>query len=69
MPVDEEFLTTSCLEFYVDNMDGISIGPSQNRSTTARWILKVRQTGEEVGIIYDDGEKRVVDEQGYWELG
>ena len=69
MPVDEEFLTTSCLEFYVDNMDGISIGPSQNRSTTARWILKVRQTGEEVGIIYDDGEKRVVDDRHIKTMG
>jgi hypothetical protein len=69
LPVDKEFMTTSCLEFYVDNMDGIAVGFAPSRSTTARWILTVRKTGEEVGIVYDEGEKRGVDDRSIKTMG
>jgi hypothetical protein len=69
MPVDREFMTTSCLAFYVDNMDGIAVGFAPSRTTTARWILMVRKTGEEVGIVYDDGEKRVVNDRRIKTMG
>ena len=70
-PTDLNFNMSEFYEVYVDNLDGgesatddparrwMTIQPSNLQ----KWILAVRSTGERLGVIYAEDEKRV---QGAW---
>ena len=59
LPVNQDFVTSSFMELFVDNLDGFAFGGEKQNEEMKEYILVVRATGEGVGIIYDDGEKRV----------
>jgi len=58
LPADQDFVTASFLEMFVDNLDGFAFGQVQEKEQMQEYVLQVRRTGERCGIIYDDGEKR-----------
>jgi hypothetical protein len=62
MPVDEVFNTASFVEIYVDNLDGFSVGGRKQRQSMKDLVLAVRTTGEVLGVVYDDGDKRIIDD-------
>ena len=43
---------------FVDNLDGFAFGSQNAKQQIKEWVLQVRQTGEQLGVIYDDSEKR-----------
>ena len=59
VPCNKDFETASFLEYFVDNLDGFAIGGEDQRQKVRSWVLQVRRSGERVGVIYDDGAKRV----------
>ena len=70
-PTDRDFNMSEFYEVYVDNLDGgesATGGPARfwlaaQQSDLQRWILAVRSTGEQLGNVYAEDEKRV---QGAW---
>ena len=59
LPVDKDFVTRSFVEMFVDNLDGFAFGQVLEKEKMQEYVLLLRGSGEKVGIIYDDGEKRV----------
>jgi hypothetical protein len=58
-PTDGNFMTPSFYSVYVDNLDGAAIDRGSGDSDVETWFIVCRHTGEQLGVVYHDGDKAV----------
>ena len=68
-PVDENFFVQKSWQNYIDDLSRGTTSESSMPPAEDGWLLTARQTGEALGFIFDDGEKKQQDALDSLSLG
>ena len=57
-PCDDSFFSPTLWEAFIDDLSKGRAAKKGDEDQTSGWLLAVRETGEPLGFVFDDGDKR-----------